>query len=94
MKAVIKTGAKQYYVEEGSIIYVEKLKGEAGSKVTFDEVLMLDDKIEDSEIEDFARIQDMLDQLSMLSRSLQIWVEEQVASGNLDGDALKKAKKF
>ena len=56
--------------------------------------IMLDDKIEDSEIEDFARIQDMLDQLSMLSRSLQIWVEEQVASGNLDGDALKKAKKF
>ena len=35
MKAVIKTGGKQYYVEEGSIIYVEKLDGEAGSKVTF-----------------------------------------------------------
>ena len=41
MKAVIKTGGKQYYVEEGSVIYVEKLDGEAGSKVTFDEVLML-----------------------------------------------------
>ena len=45
MKAVIKTGGKQYYVEEGSIIYVEKLDGEAGSKVTFDEVLMLGDTI-------------------------------------------------
>ena len=45
MKAVIKTGGKQYLVEEGSIIYVEKLDGAVGSKVTFDEVLMLDNKI-------------------------------------------------
>ena len=45
MKAVIKTGGKQYYVEEQDVIYVEKLDGEAGSKVTFDEVLMLGDKI-------------------------------------------------
>ena len=45
MKAVIKTGGKQYYVEEGSVIYVEKLEGEAGTKVTFDEDLMLGDKI-------------------------------------------------
>ncbi len=45
MKAVIATGGKQYLVSEGSIIYVEKLNGEVGSKVTFDEVLMLDNKI-------------------------------------------------
>jgi large subunit ribosomal protein L21 len=45
MKAVIKTGGKQYYVEEQDIIYVEKLDGEVGSKVTFNEVLMLGDKI-------------------------------------------------
>ena len=45
MKAVIKTGGKQYYVEEGSVIYVEKLDGEAGSKVTFDEVLMLGETV-------------------------------------------------
>jgi len=45
MKAVIKTGGKQYYVEEGSIIYVEKLDGNANDKVTFDEVLMLGDKL-------------------------------------------------
>ena len=41
MKAVIKTGGKQYYVEEGSVIYVEKLDGNVGDKVTFNEVLML-----------------------------------------------------
>ncbi len=45
MKAVIKTGGKQYYVEEGSIIYVERLDGNANDKVIFDEVLMLGDKL-------------------------------------------------
>ena len=40
MKAVIETGGKQYRVEEGSVIYVEKLDVEAGKKVVFDKVLM------------------------------------------------------
>ena len=42
MKAIIKTGGKQYYVEENSRIYVEKLDVEAGQKVVFDEVLFVD----------------------------------------------------
>lgn len=41
MKAVIETGGKQYYVEEGTVIYVEKLDNEVGSKVKFDHVLMV-----------------------------------------------------
>ncbi len=41
MKAVIKTGGKQYYVEEGSVLYLEKLDADANSTVTFDEVLMI-----------------------------------------------------
>ena len=45
MKAVIKTGGKQYLVEEGSVIYVEKLDGKVGDNVTFDEVLMLDKEV-------------------------------------------------
>ena len=45
MKAIIKTGGKQYLVEEGSVIYVEKLNAEEGKNVTFDEVLMLDGKV-------------------------------------------------
>ena len=44
MKAIIETGGKQYAVEEGSVIFVEKLEGEAGSKVTFDKVLFADGK--------------------------------------------------
>ena len=45
MNAVIKTGGKQYRVAEGSVIYVEKLEGNDGDKVVFDEVLMLDSKV-------------------------------------------------
>ncbi|MEG2322337.1 MAG: 50S ribosomal protein L21 [Bacilli bacterium] len=41
MKAVIETGGKQYYVEEGSVIYIEKLDAEAGSTIKFDHVLMV-----------------------------------------------------
>ena len=41
MYAVIKTGGKQYRVAEGDRIRVEKLSGEIGSELTFDEVLML-----------------------------------------------------
>ena len=41
MKAVVETGGKQYYVEEGTVLYVEKLEEEQGKKVTFDKVLMV-----------------------------------------------------
>ncbi|MCR5593991.1 MAG: 50S ribosomal protein L21 [Saccharofermentans sp.] len=39
MYAVIKTGGKQYKVAVGDEIFVEKLAGETGEAVTFDEVL-------------------------------------------------------
>ncbi len=45
MKAVIVTGGKQYYVSENDVIYVEKLELNEGDKVTFDKVLMVDDKV-------------------------------------------------
>jgi large subunit ribosomal protein L21 len=41
MYAVIKTGGKQYRVQPGDVIVVEKLDGEAGATVNFGEVLML-----------------------------------------------------
>ena len=44
MKAVIETGGKQYYVQEGDVIYVEKLPNEAGSEVEFTDVLYVDGK--------------------------------------------------
>lgn len=41
MYAIIETGGKQFSVEEGQEVYVEKLPGEAGDTVTFDEVLFV-----------------------------------------------------
>ena len=39
MYAVIETGGKQYQVNEGDIIFIEKLAVEADETVTFDKVL-------------------------------------------------------
>lgn len=42
--AIIKTGGKQYLVEEGRYLEIEKVIGaEIGGKVTFDHVLLTDD---------------------------------------------------
>ncbi len=41
MYAVIKTGGKQYRVQPGDVIVVEKLDGDVGSDVSFGDVLML-----------------------------------------------------
>ncbi len=47
MYAVIKTGGKQYRVEEGDTLKIEDLNVEVGSTVNFDQVLMIskDDKL-------------------------------------------------
>lgn len=39
--AIIKTGGKQYKVTEGQILSVEKLDGDLGSQLSFDQVLMV-----------------------------------------------------
>ena len=41
MYAVIATGGKQYRVQEGSVLRVEKLAAEPGAEVKFDEVLLV-----------------------------------------------------
>ncbi|WP_349408017.1 50S ribosomal protein L21 [Pseudalkalibacillus sp. SCS-8] len=41
MYAIIETGGKQFRVEEGQELYIEKLNAEAGETVTFDRVLMV-----------------------------------------------------
>ena len=43
MLAVIKTGGKQYKVNEGSFVSVEKLPDEVGSTVKITDVLMVED---------------------------------------------------
>ena len=43
MYAVVTSGGKQYKVEEGEILKVEKIPGDVGSSVKFDRVLMIAD---------------------------------------------------
>ena len=43
MYAVIETGGKQYRVQQGDVVSVEKLNVEAGEKVTFDKGLVVND---------------------------------------------------
>ena len=43
MYAVIKTGGKQYRVQQGDVIFVEKLDAAAEDAVTFEEVLLVND---------------------------------------------------
>ena len=45
MNAVIKVGGKQYYVAEGTEIFVEKIDSEVGDVVTFNQVLAIDSKV-------------------------------------------------
>ena len=42
MYAIIETGGKQLKVEEGKVIYVEKLDAEVGSTYTFDKVVAIE----------------------------------------------------
>ena len=43
MYAVIKTGGKQYRVQQGDVIFVEKIDAQADEQVTFEEVLLVGD---------------------------------------------------
>ena len=45
MKAIIENGGKQYSVEEGKVLFIEKMNVNPGDKVVFDNVLMVDGKI-------------------------------------------------
>ena len=43
MYAVVKTGGKQYRVQEGDVLRVEKLPGDIGAEIAFDDVLLFSD---------------------------------------------------
>jgi large subunit ribosomal protein L21 len=43
MYAVVNSGGKQYKVQQGQILRVEKISGDVGSPVSFDRVLMFSD---------------------------------------------------
>jgi large subunit ribosomal protein L21 len=41
MYAILETGGKQYKVQEGDVLFIEKLAAEEGETVNFDKVLMV-----------------------------------------------------
>ena len=43
MYAIVDSGGKQYKVQEGEVLRVEKLAGEVGDSVSFDRILMFSD---------------------------------------------------
>ena len=45
MFAIIETGGKQIIVHKDDTIFIEKIEGTKGSKVTFDKILMIDKKL-------------------------------------------------
>lgn len=45
MTAIIKTGGKQLLVKKDDVIYIEKVKGEEGEQIVFDQILLINDKI-------------------------------------------------
>ena len=45
MKAIIEACGKQYSVEEGKTLYIEKMDVQAGDTVVFDKVLLVDTKV-------------------------------------------------
>ena len=44
MYAIMETGGKQYRVQVGDVIYIEKIEGEAQSTISFDKVVMVADE--------------------------------------------------
>lgn len=43
MYAIVETGGKQFRVQEGDVIFVEKINEEAGNTVVLDKVLLVSD---------------------------------------------------
>ena len=68
MYAIMATGGKQYKVKVDDVIEIERLQGEAGDKITFDEVLAVGEeggelKVGTPQLENAAVEAEVVDQL-------------------------------
>ncbi|RAP39887.1 50S ribosomal protein L21 [Rhodovulum viride] len=63
MFAVLKTGGKQYKVQSGDVLRVEKLAAEAGETVQFNEILMVDGQVGTPTVEGAAVQATVIDQI-------------------------------
>jgi large subunit ribosomal protein L21 len=55
--AIVKTGGKQYRVQEGQSLLVERLPADEGAKVSLEPLMYRGDKDGDLELEDLKRVQ-------------------------------------
>ncbi|MEM1235469.1 MAG: 50S ribosomal protein L21 [Pseudomonadota bacterium] len=63
MFAVLKTGGKQYRVEAGDVLRVEKLAADAGETVQFNDILMVGSKVGTPMVEDAGVQATVIDQI-------------------------------
>ena len=55
--------------------------------------IVADGEIEESEYEDFVRIQDELEKISLAVEGLQLWVQKMIAEGKIDEEKLEEYRK-
>ncbi len=55
--------------------------------------ITVDGKITEDEYEDFADIQDELRNISLSANTLQLWIDQMIADGQIDGEKLEAARK-
>ncbi len=63
MFAVLKTGGKQYRVQAGDVLRVEKLAADAGEKVQFNDILMVGSTVGTPLVDDAAVQAEVIDQI-------------------------------
>ena len=63
MFAVLKTGGKQYRVESGDVLRVEKIAAEAGEKIQFNDILMVGTTVGTPTVEDAGVQAEVIDQI-------------------------------
>ena len=55
--------------------------------------IVADGEIEEAEYEDFVRIQDELEKISLAVEGLQLWVQKMIAEGRIDEEKLEEYRK-
>lgn len=63
MFAVLKTGGKQYKVQSGDVLRIERIAADAGEKVQFNEILMIDNTVGTPTIDGAGVQADVIDQI-------------------------------
>ena len=63
MFAVLKTGGKQYRVQQGDVLRVEKIAADAGEKIQFNDVLMVGSSIGTPLVEDAGVQAEVIEQI-------------------------------